>query len=69
MMVTTGMRVFFLTSGFAFDTAAFPDEIAADANGDDVTTTYSARYLGNITSTTEAGSYSATLTYVITAAF
>ena len=45
------------------------DEIASDADGDDVTTTYSIRYLSNISAATESGSYTATMTYVITAAF
>lgn len=49
--------------------ATTPDEIASDSNGDDVTTTYSLRYLGNISAQTEAGLYSATPTYVIIANF
>ncbi len=56
----------YAASGFAFDSGAFPDTVAtstvATAN-----TTYSARYLANIGSNTEAGSYSATLTYTATA--
>lgn len=56
-------------SGFAFDINNFPDEVASDANGDDVATTYSVRYLGNISADTSAGSYSAVLTYIITAGF
>jgi len=57
-------------SNYAYGaTASVADEIASDANGDDVSTTYSLRYLGNISSLTEAGAYTATLTYVITAAF
>jgi hypothetical protein len=59
----------YAASGFAFDTASFPDLVASDANGDDITTTYSVRYLGNISTTTEAGAYNAVLTYVITASF
>ncbi len=59
----------YAASGFAFDTGSFPDQVASDADGDDVTTTYSVRYLGNIGATTEAGSYSSTLTYVVTAGF
>lgn len=59
----------YAAAGFAFDAAAFPDPVASDPDGDDITTTYSARYLGNISTLTEAGSYSATLTYVITASF
>ncbi len=59
----------YAASGFACDTGSFPDQVASDVDGDDVTTTYSVRYLGNISATTEAGSYSATLTYVITAGF
>ncbi len=59
----------YAASGFAFDTAAFPDQIAFDPDGDNVSTTYSVRYLGNISANTEAESYGATLTYVITAGF
>ena len=58
----------YAAAGFAFDTAAFPDEVAA-ATGASVNTTYSMRYLANITSSTEAGAYTATLTYVATANF
>ena len=55
--------------GFALDTGSFPDQVASDPDGDDVSSTYSARYIGNISSATEAGVYNATLTYIITAAF
>lgn len=48
---------------------ASSDEVASDADGDDVETIYSIRYLGNVSSATEAGNYTATMTYVITAAF
>lgn len=58
----------YAASGFALDTAAFPDQIAA-ASGASADTTYSLRYLANITSATEAGSYTATLTYIGTANF
>ena len=58
----------YAASGFAFDTAAFPDEVAA-STVPSATTTYSARYIANIASTTEAGSYSATLTYIGTGRF
>ncbi len=58
----------YAASGFAFDTAAFPDEIAASTVPSS-TTTYSARYIANIASNTEAGSYSSTLTYVATGNF
>lgn len=59
----------YAAAGFAFCTSSFPDEIASDANGNDVSTTYSLRYIANITSNTDAGAYSATLTYVIVANF
>lgn len=59
----------YAASGFALDTAAFPDELAVDSNGDDVSTTYSLRYLANIGSNTDAGVYNATLIYVIVANF
>jgi hypothetical protein len=58
----------YAASGFAFDTAAFPDQVAS-ASGSSANTTYSVRYLGNITAQTEAGAYTATLTYVATANF
>ncbi|MBP6856432.1 MAG: hypothetical protein KBC42_01360 [Candidatus Pacebacteria bacterium] len=58
----------YAAAGFAFDSAAFPDEIAASTIPS-ATTTYSARYIANIASNTEAGSYSATLTYVATGSF
>ncbi len=58
----------YAASGFAFDTAAFPDQVAG-ASGASANTTYSARYLANITANTEAGSYGSTITYVATANF
>ncbi len=58
----------YAASGFAFDSAAFPDQVAS-ASGASANTTYSVRYLANITSSTEAGAYTATLTYVATANF
>jgi hypothetical protein len=65
---TGAVTVPYAASGFAFDSAAFPDQIAS-ASGSSANTTYSARYLANITSNTEAGAYTATLTYVATANF
>jgi hypothetical protein len=53
---------------WALDTASFPDEIAS-GSGDNASTIYGVRYLTNISPTTETGSYSATLTYTITANF
>lgn len=58
----------YAAAGFAFDTAAFPSQVAS-ASGSTVTTTYSARYLANIASNTEAGIYSSTITYIATANF
>lgn len=58
----------YAASGFAFDTAAFPDEVAVSTSAS-ANTTYSARYLANITASTEAGAYTATLTYIATANF
>ncbi len=56
----------YAAAGFAFDSAAFPDTVAtstvASAN-----TTYSVRYISNITSNTEAGSYTSTVTYTAAA--
>lgn len=58
----------YAASGFAFDTVAFPDAVAS-ATGASANTTYSARYLANINANTEAGEYTATLTYVAAANF
>lgn len=58
----------YASADFAFDTTAFPDQIAA-ATGASSNTTYSARYIANIAANTDAGSYSATVTYVATANF
>lgn len=58
----------YAASGFAFDSGAFPDQIAS-ASAASANTTYSVRYLANIASLTEAGEYSATLNYVATANF
>lgn len=58
----------YAASGYAFDTAAFPDAVAS-AGGVTSDTTYSARYIANISSNTEAGNYAATITYVATANF
>ncbi len=58
----------YAASGFALDTAAFPDQFASGP-GDGTTTTYSVRYLGNITTLTPAGSYQANINYVVTGTF
>ncbi len=57
-------------SGFAFNaTDSTTIQVATENPGDEVTTTYSARYLANITNTTQPGSYAATLTYIVTGSF
>jgi hypothetical protein len=56
----------YAAAGFALDSAAFPDQVAS-AGGASANTTYSARYIANITSNTEAGSYSSVITYIATA--
>ena len=57
-------------SGFAYGSdASTASQVASASSGTGVATTYSARYLGNISSLTEAGAYTATLTYVATANF
>lgn len=56
-------------TGFALDTDAFPDLVAQDPDGDDIPTTYSVHYLANISTDTEAGSYSAALNYLIVGKF
>lgn len=54
------------SSGFAFDTASFPDVVATSTSAT-ANTTYSARYIANIAANTEAGSYTSTITYVASA--
>ncbi len=59
----------YAAAGFAYaGTASTASQIASGA-GDGASTIYSARYIANISAPTEAGSYSATLTYVATATF
>ncbi len=65
---TGAVAIPYAAAGFAFDSGAFPD-IIASASGASADTTYSARYIANITSSTEAGAYTATLSYVATANF
>jgi len=58
----------YAATNFAYDTAAFPDQIAA-ATGSTANTVYSVRYLANIAANTDAGTYNAAVTYVATANF
>lgn len=58
----------YAASGFAYNATSSPVTIAA-ATGATATTTYSARYIANITANTEAGSYSTSITYTATATF
>ncbi len=55
-------------AGYAFDSAAFPDQVASSGTAS-ANTVYSVTYIANITSNTEAGAYSATMTYTATANF
>lgn len=60
----------YAAAGFAYGaTASTSSQVASASSGDGATTTYSVRYIANISSTTEAGSYSTTLNYVATANF
>lgn len=56
----------YAASGFAYATTSFPSTLATAA-GATSNTTYSIRYLANITANTEAGIYTANLSYVATA--
>jgi hypothetical protein len=56
------------TSDWAFDTTAFP-QVVASGDGDSVVTTYSIRYLANISPVTENGEYTSTATYIVTGTF
>ncbi len=58
----------YAAAGFAYNGVSSPDNIAS-ASGPSATTTYSARYIGNISAITEAGAYSTTLTYTATATY
>ncbi len=57
----------YAAAGFAF-TAGSATQVAS-ASGASANTTYSPRYIANISSNTEAGTYTATLSYVATANF
>lgn len=60
----------YAASGFAYSaTATTSSQVASASTGDSATTTYSIRYMSNISPTTEAGTYNANLVYVITANF
>lgn len=57
-------------SGFAYDaTGSTMSPVASAASGDGVITTYSARYIANISAATESGNYGTNLTYIVTANF
>lgn len=73
-MTATGgsgaVTVPYAASGFAYNaTATTTSQVASAATGDSATTTYSVRYMSNISPTTEAGSYNASVVYVVTANF
>jgi hypothetical protein len=60
----------YAASGFAYaGTATSSSQVASTATGNGVDTVYSARYVANIGPETETGSYTASLTYVITSNF
>lgn len=58
----------YAASGFAFATSTFPSTVAT-ASGPSANTTYSLRYLANITASTEAGVYTGNVSYLATANF
>jgi len=59
----------YAAAGFAYAGTASTASQVNSSTGASANTTYSARYLANITATTEAGAYTSTLTYVATANF
>ncbi|MSU74909.1 MAG: hypothetical protein EXS55_00105 [Candidatus Magasanikbacteria bacterium] len=59
----------YAAAGFAYAATGNTASTVASAAGASANTTYSVRYLANIGANTEAGSYTATLTYVATANF
>ncbi len=70
-MVATGTGVVtspYAASGFAYNIGALPSQVASGA-GDGTSTSYSVRYMANITTLTQAGSYKANVNYSITGTF
>lgn len=59
----------YAASGFAYSATATTSSQVASGAGDGTVTIYSARYLVNVSGTTEGGQYSTNLTYVATASF
>ena len=57
------------TTDFAYNATAVTTDVIATTAGISEDTSYSVHYMSNINSNTEAGQYSATLTYIITANF
>ncbi len=55
-------------ANWALDTGAFPDSITTGL-GDSITTIFGARYIANTNAVTDVGSYSAVITYTVTATF
>lgn len=58
----------YAAAGFAFATSTFPSALAT-ATGASANTTYSMRYLANISANTEAGVYTGAVRYIATANF
>ncbi len=56
------------TTLFAFATSSFPDTLATGL-GSGLNDLYTARYLANISANTEAGDYSAVVTYTVTSTY
>jgi hypothetical protein len=60
----------YAASGFAYNsTATTSSQVAGASSGDNATTTYSVRYVANISGQTPTGSYTSNLVYVATANF
>jgi hypothetical protein len=60
----------YAASGFAYSsTATTSSQLGSESVGDSATTTYSIRYIANIANSTDAGSYSANVQYIVTANF
>ncbi len=59
----------YAASGFAYAATASTPSILGTGTGDSTTTTFSLRYVANITTATEPGSYTAALSYIATANF
>jgi hypothetical protein len=56
-------------AGYGYDGESTADTVATQSEGDGFSTVYSMYYLGNVAPLTDPGTYSTTLTYILTSTF